>query len=102
MHSILFVFPDFQHYLHHAKSIKNKPYHTGFFLQLWDRLFGSVFDGDCLCAKCARDNNQRDAKAFETVIKPDYSVLWQPSFWQKTFAKETEYFTKLSSLPNQK
>jgi hypothetical protein len=40
-----------QHYLHHAISVKNKPYHTGFFFKLWDQLFGSMYKGECFCVK---------------------------------------------------
>lgn len=33
----------YQHYFHHARSIKNKPYYTGFMFKLWDQLFGMLF-----------------------------------------------------------
>ena len=38
-------------YLHHAKAIINKPYHTGFFFKIWDQLFGSIYTGECVCCK---------------------------------------------------
>ncbi len=38
-------------YLHHAKAIINKPYHTGFFFKIWDQLFGSIYTGECACCK---------------------------------------------------
>eukprot|EP01126_Amoeba_proteus_P059045 TRINITY_DN7683_c0_g1_i2.p1 TRINITY_DN7683_c0_g1~~TRINITY_DN7683_c0_g1_i2.p1 ORF type:complete len:306 (+),score=44.43 TRINITY_DN7683_c0_g1_i2:726-1643(+) len=71
----------FQHYLHHALSIKNKPYHTGFFFKFWDRMFGSMYTGPCLCARCCREKGERTQQAWEKIEKPDYSVLLRPSFW---------------------
>ena len=32
----------FQHHLHHAISIKNKPLHTGFMFKIWDQLFDTM------------------------------------------------------------
>jgi hypothetical protein len=45
-------------YLHHAKAIINKPYHTGFFFKIWDQLFGSIYAGECVCCKsvCAESS----------------------------------------------
>ena len=71
----------YQHYLHHAISIKNKPLHTGFFFKIWDQLFGSVHKGKCGCAKCCIEAGQRTREAFEAVEKPDYSVLLSPVMW---------------------
>jgi lathosterol oxidase len=75
----------FQHYLHHSLSVIDRPLHTGFFVKLWDNLFGSVFDkmqpDVCLCAKCCRNRNERSREAFDNIQKPDYTVLFQPSFW---------------------
>eukprot|EP01116_Phalansterium_solitarium_P003311 TRINITY_DN14135_c0_g1_i1.p1 TRINITY_DN14135_c0_g1~~TRINITY_DN14135_c0_g1_i1.p1 ORF type:complete len:307 (-),score=103.77 TRINITY_DN14135_c0_g1_i1:318-1121(-) len=71
----------FQHYIHHAQSIINKPYHTGFFFKIWDQLAGSVFDQECVCAKCCRAKGLRTREAFAKIEKPDYSVLLSPSFW---------------------
>lgn len=77
------LFP--QHYAHHAISIKNKPYHTGFFFKLWDQLFGSTWTGvhcsadgrmcahalcladRCFCAKCERDAGRRSEDAWAKV-----------------------------------
>eukprot|EP01127_Copromyxa_protea_P005390 TRINITY_DN15328_c0_g1_i1.p1 TRINITY_DN15328_c0_g1~~TRINITY_DN15328_c0_g1_i1.p1 ORF type:complete len:291 (-),score=42.53 TRINITY_DN15328_c0_g1_i1:25-897(-) len=76
----------FQHYIHHAVSVMEKPYHTGFFFKIWDNLFGSVHrpvNGKCVCAKCCRDRGERTLEAWNKVKKPDYSVLLQPSFWLK-------------------
>jgi len=72
-----------QHYLHHAISVRNKPYHTGFFFKIWDRLFGSLYDGPCFCAKCSQAKGERTRERYEQAMKdkPDYSVLLRPSFW---------------------
>jgi len=76
-----FINTSFQHYLHHAISIKNKPYHTGFFFKLWDQICGSVYDGKCFCVKCAQKNGERTLDLWKQVEKPDYSPLLNPSFW---------------------
>lgn len=67
----------YQHYIHHAKSIYGKPYHTGFFLKIWDQIMGSVYpDSKCDCIKC---QGKRTREQFDKVVKPDYSVLWKDS-----------------------
>jgi len=71
----------FQHYLHHARSIKNKPYHTGFYFKVWDYLMGTLYDQACFCSKCQRKEGLRSKELWDKVEKPDYSVLLQPSFW---------------------
>jgi len=71
----------YQHYLHHAKSIKLKPYHTGFFFKFWDKLFGSIYTGKCDCAKCARERGERTKEQWDKLERPDYSILLTPSFW---------------------
>jgi len=71
----------FQHYCHHAVSIKNKPYHTGFFLKIWDQLCGSMYDGECFCSKCAREKGLRTRERYDAIEKPDYSPLFKVSFW---------------------
>ena len=49
----------FQHCIHHALSVRNVPYHTGFFFKIWDDMLGAVHPGcvapghSCRCAKCA-------------------------------------------------
>jgi len=78
----------FQHYLHHAISVKNKPYHTGFFFKIWDQLFGTVYGGDCFCVKCEQAAGKRTLEEFEKVTKFDYSPLLQPSFWLEKNATE--------------
>jgi len=71
----------FQHYCHHAVSVRNKPYHTGFFFKIWDQLAGSVYDKECFCVKCERKAGKRSYELWLQVEKPDYSVLLKPSFW---------------------
>ena len=71
----------FQHYLHHAKSTLGKPFHTGFFFKLWDQLWGSMYEGECLCAKCCVARGERSEAAWTALPKPDYSPLLRASFW---------------------
>jgi len=76
----------FQHYFHHARSTKNKPYHCGFFLKIWDQKFGSVYEHEgnpdkCICVKCARARGERSREIWETIEKPDYSVMLELQFW---------------------
>jgi lathosterol oxidase len=71
----------FQHYLHHARSTLRRPLHTGFFFKLWDKLWGSLHTGECVCAKCCVARGERSAEAWARVRKPDYSVLLRPDFW---------------------
>jgi len=71
----------FQHYLHHAISVKNRPLHTGFFFKIWDRLFGTLYEGDCLCVKCEQKAGKRTREVYDKIVKHDYSVLLKPSFW---------------------
>jgi len=70
-----------QHYLHHARSIFAKPYHTGFFVKIWDRMFGSLWDKDCLCTECARAKGLRSREIWEKIKLPDYSVMLSWKFW---------------------
>jgi Delta7-sterol 5-desaturase len=90
----------FQHYCHHAKSIRNKPYHTGFFLKIWDQLFGSIYPGKCFCCKCERAAGLRSEELFKNVQIPDYTILLKPSFWFELFSADSkaEYETKLKSI----
>jgi lathosterol oxidase len=71
----------YQHHLHHARSTLRKPYHTGFFLKLWDQLFGGGYTGPCECSRCARERGERSFGAWQRLEKPDYAVLLRPSFW---------------------
>jgi len=82
-----FINTSFQHYCHHALSINQKPYHTGFFFKIWDQLFGSMYNGECFCAKCVRNKGERTYEKWLEVPKQDYSILFQPSFW---FAAKTK------------
>ena len=73
----------YQHYAHHAYSIKNKPYHTGFFFKAWDQMFGSIYDGRCTCAGCARERGERTEEAWSKIVVPDYSPLLTWRFWKE-------------------
>ena len=74
----------FQHYAHHAISVKNKPYHTGFFIKIWDQLFGSMYTGETVIpALEARKRGLRTREAYDKVIKPDYSPLLSLAAWRK-------------------
>jgi lathosterol oxidase len=88
----------YHHWLHHNKSIKNKPLHTGFMSQVWDIMFGSVYDGACLSAKAARDAGLRTKAQYDALEQPNYSLLLRPSFWLKTFSHESQYQAKLAEL----
>ena len=72
----------YQHYLHHARSLKNKPYHTGFFFKIWDQLFGTMHPkGVEDSAMCAVQRGERTRELWEKTVKPDYSVLLSASWW---------------------
>lgn len=72
----------FQHYIHHAASVVNKPYHTGFFFKAWDQAAGSVWEKDtCVCAKCARRRGERNYEAWKKVQVPKYSALLNWKTW---------------------
>ena len=77
----------YQHYFHHSKASAGRPYHTGFFIKLWDELAGSDQTavewraGECRCAKCCCARGERSLKRWKEVHKPDYSVLLSPAFW---------------------
>jgi len=73
----------FQHYVHHARSSFKSPYHCGFFLKIWDQLFGCCYPSDkqCVCAECARARGERTEEEFSQVKVPDYSILLNPGFW---------------------
>lgn len=71
----------FQHYLHHARSIFGKPYHTGFFFKVWDNMFGSVWKDECFCVRCEQAKGNRTREQYDKIEKPDYSVLLSPQFW---------------------
>jgi lathosterol oxidase len=77
----------YHHYMHHALSIKNRPFYTGFFFKLWDQLFGTHFDGPCRCAACEQAAGRRTRQQYANVAKPDYTVLLKPSFWMTAKTK---------------
>jgi len=72
----------YHHFCHHAISIKNKPYHCAFYLQIWDQLMGSVYPKDkCFCSKCARKKGEREYSQWQKVEKVDYSQLLSLTYW---------------------
>ena len=74
----------YQHYIHHAKSIYKKPYHTGFYFKIWDQLVGSIYPkSKCDCITCQLEQNgPRTKEQYAKVVKPDYSILWKDfSIW---------------------
>ena len=78
----------FQHYLHHAKSLMNKPYHCGFFFKIWDQLFSCVYPKEkCFCAECARNKGERTKEEFQQVVLQDYSKLFSSSLWMNYFQR---------------
>lgn len=97
-HNPLWINTSYHHALHHAKSIKNRPLHMGFMTQLWDRLYGSTFDGPCFCAKCARDAGLRTRAQYDALENQNYALLLQPGFWFDTFKKDSQYSAKLAEL----
>jgi len=77
-----YINTSFQHYCHHAKSLMNKPYHCGFFVKLWDRMFDCMYPEDkCFCAECCRAKGERTPEAYEKVYIPDYSLLFDSRVW---------------------
>jgi len=83
----------YHHHIHHALSTKNKPMHTGFFLQIWDRTMGSVYAGEkCYCSVCDIKAGNRTPEAWEKMKAeiPDYTVLLKPSFWWNWEEKEVK------------
>jgi len=91
IHNQTWLNTPYHHHIHHALSTKNKPLHTGFFLQLWDRTMGSVYTGDkCYCSACDVKAGNRTREAYEKVVKPDYGVLLKPSFWLEWKEEKTE------------
>lgn len=71
----------YHHYMHHALSIKNKPFYTGFFFTCWDTLFGTNYPGECKCARCSQAAGKRTPAQYAKVAKPDYSVMLSPAWW---------------------
>jgi len=62
----------------------NTPYHCGFFLKIWDQMFGALYptqEKGCFCAECARAKGERTEEEWKEVKRIDYSPLLRPSFW---------------------
>jgi len=89
----------YKHYIHHALSHMNKPFHCGMFLSLWDELLGSVYTCEtCRCSRCARSRGERSFLAWEQVVKPDYSILLSPVFLLSGRSLEKGEFAALAGL----
>lgn len=84
-HDHPFLNTSYQHYVHHAISVKNKPYHTGFFVKLWDNLAGSVYKGSQVIPAVEDQKlGNRSRERWEKEVLPnlpDYSVLLSPRWW---------------------
>jgi len=81
-----YINTSFQHYVHHAKSLMNKPYHCGFFVKVWDRMFDCCYPDDkCICAECERSKGKRTQEAYKEIKIPDYSKLFTPTLWLQYF-----------------
>eukprot|EP00041_Stephanoeca_diplocostata_P009144 m.139351 g.139351 ORF g.139351 m.139351 type:complete len:350 (-) comp17621_c0_seq1:52-1101(-) len=98
-------FTPYEHNLHHSVSTRNKCYHAGFFLKLWDRLAGTEYNGTCMCAHCSRKAGLRTQQCFNKIIVPDYSVLLSPLFWmgqteQLAASSETYSDSSASEMSN--
>lgn len=84
----------YQHWLHHSVGGCKHLAHTGFFVKIWDQLWGhdlteEMFkEGKCTCVKCSRTRGERTREAFEKIEKPDYSVLLKLDFWLNGDAKK--------------
>jgi lathosterol oxidase len=78
----------YEHYFHHAFSAGASPIYTGFFFKLWDQAVGTVETGPCVCSTCETAKGKRSRKAYDKVLKPDYSVLLQPAFWLEGGGKQ--------------
>lgn len=71
----------YQHYIHHAKSLKNRPIHTGFFFKFWDQTADSTLKDTCTCVKCQHQRGERTLEVYNATEKPDYSPLLSLKFW---------------------
>ena len=81
-HNPLYVNTAYHHNLHHSVSSAGTPYHTGFFIQLWDRACGSMYDSsNCTCFTCRMDKGQRTIDEFSKVNIVDYSPLMSIRYW---------------------
>jgi len=70
------------HFLHHKKSVGKDHFHSGYFLQLWDRLAGTCVDYEerCECPECDAKAGNRTREHYEAIVKPDYSRLFDMRF----------------------
>ncbi|CAD7952893.1 unnamed protein product [Amoebophrya sp. A25] len=80
-----FVNTSFQHYVHHAKGTRSKPIHCGFFIKLWDQLWGTEYKGVECFARTERAKGKRTLAKWESDVLqafPNYDLLldWR-FFW---------------------
>lgn len=74
----------FQHYIHHAAGTRKRPCNCGFFIKIWDQIWGTCYDGPECHASAEREKGNRSIEKWEEVARefPNYSLLWTSwSFW---------------------
>ena len=69
------------HFLHHAISGGSTPKYCGFYVTIWDKLFGSE-DKENL-NKYLKGLGSRTPEDFAEVKIPNYEVMGSLSFWMK-------------------
>ena len=95
----------FQHCMHHAVSVRNLPYHTGFFFKIWDDLLGAVHPPSstpgpkCRCVKCARSRGERSLEAYKKLRKPEYAPLLSVKFWMTGEETQDTHKQTESTIP---
>lgn len=79
------------HFLHHAISGGSTPKYCGFYVTIWDKLFGSE-DKENL-QKYLKGLETRTAEDFAKISVPNYKVMGSLSFWVKAI-QGTDLATK--------
>jgi sterol desaturase/sphingolipid hydroxylase (fatty acid hydroxylase superfamily) len=74
------------HYLHHAISGGSSPKYCGFYVTLWDKLFGSE-DKQNL-EKFMKGLETRTKEEYAKVEIPNYEILGSASYWMKAMRLE--------------
>ncbi|KAF8820124.1 putative C-5 sterol desaturase [Cardiosporidium cionae] len=92
-HNSMYVLnTSYQHFCHHSISVYRKPFHCGFVLNIFDKLFGSVYKGECFCCKCCEMKGERSIEKWKALKKPNYKKMLSWPFWQKGLAIEWNSF----------